>query len=688
MTRIKRIYADRFNWLLVTGCWLLLFGLVACNSETLVEPTATFVPTVEPIPTKAAESATAEPTSEPDPTATPLPEPTNTPLADAVYLDATQPIEARVDDLLGRMTLAEKIGQMTLIQNHSIKPDAVTDFKLGAVLSGGGGGPQGIDDNSAEAWHTMVTSYQQAALETRLRIPLLYGVDAVHGHSNVTGATLFPHNIGLGATRNPDLLFEIGRVTALETLATSIHWDYAPVLAVARDMRWGRAYEAYSEDTQLVTDLGKAYMLGLQSVDGVSDLSDSRTLLATAKHWVGDGGTAWGSSTTADYSIDQGDTQIDEATLREVHIAPYIPAIEAGAMSVMVSYSSWNGEKLHGQKYLITDVLKDELGFNGFVVSDWQAIDQIDSSYDQAVIRAINAGIDMSMEPFDARKFIRVLTKAVNDGDVSEARIDDAVRRILRAKFALGLFEQPMMDESLLATVGSRDHREIARQAVRESLVLLKNANSTLPLSNEAATVFIAGQHADDIGLQSGGWSIEWQGASGDITDGTTILEAVTDVLGSSADIHFDRFGKFEQVEGSAEIGIVVQGERPYAEGRGDRDVLAINPTIVTRMRERADVVILVLITGRPLDIQEALEVADAVVVAWLPGTEGTGITDILFGDNDFTGKLPVTWQRTTTQLPFNFANIPTEGCDAPLFPFGYGLTFADDGAVEQLSCP
>ncbi|MGB1254149.1 MAG: glycoside hydrolase family 3 N-terminal domain-containing protein, partial [Candidatus Promineifilaceae bacterium] len=512
-----------------------MISLVACGSDAVAEPTpttpATQTSTAEPQSTEMVES-----TSEPVPTNTALPAPTNTPLPDAVYLDETQPIEARVEDLLGRMTLAEKIGQMTLIQNHSIKPEAVTDFKLGAMLSGGGGGPQGTDDNSAEAWREMVIGYQTAALETRLRIPLLYGVDAVHGHSNVSGATLFPHNVGLGATGNPELLFEIGRATALETLATSIHWDYAPVLAVSRDVRWGRAYEAYGEDTKLVTDLSLAYMLGLQSVDGVSDLGNANTLLATPKHWVGDGGTVWGSSTTSNYAIDQGDTQLDEATLREVHIAPYIPAIEQGAMSIMVSYSSWNGEKMHGQKYLITDVLKEELGFNGFVVSDWQAIDQIDSSYDQAVIRSINAGVDMSMEPFDARKFIRVLTKAVDDGDVSQARIDDAVRRILRAKFALGLFEQPTTDDSLLATVGSDAHRTLARQAVRESLVLLKNADAALPLSNEARTVFIAGQHADDLGLQSGGWSIEWQGKSGDITEGTTILEAVTEVLGDSAE--------------------------------------------------------------------------------------------------------------------------------------------------------
>lgn len=667
---------------------IFLILLAACqqqNNNTANDPTdappppapATVEATTEPEPTEELE-----PTEEPEPTAIPTIDPNDR----LPYQDPNLPTEERVEDLLGRMTLEEKIGQMTLIENGSIRPEGVTDGLVGAVLSGGGGGPAGA--NTPDAWLAMVNEYQSAALQTRLGIPILYGVDAVHGHSNVETAVIFPHNVGLGATHNPDLLFEIGRITALETIATGIYWDYAPVLAVSRDVRWGRAYESYSEDPDLVADLATAYFLGLQGIDGqTTDLSHPLTLLATPKHWVGDGGTIWGSSTTGNYQIDRGETFGDEDYLRRIHIAPYLPIFDLGAMNVMISYSSWDGIKLHGHDYLINGVLKDELGYSGFIVSDWQAIDEIPGDYYSDVVTSVNAGIDMNMVPYDLRGFTSNLRRAVNNGEVSQERIDDAVRRILTAKFELGLFDNPITEPTLLADVGSEEHRAVARQAVRESLVLLKNENEALPIASDTGRILVAGQHADDVGLQSGGWTIEWQGTSGSIGSGTSILSALEATVSDSTEVIYDRFGQFDGLEGGAEIGIVVMGERPYAEGVGDRNDLSINTTMIERMAERVDKVVVILITGRPLVITEALPLANAWVVAWLPGSEGTGVTDVLFGEYDFTGTLAFSWQRSMAQLPFDFDNMPTEGCDAPLFPFGYGLTYDDEESVELLDC-
>lgn len=589
----------------------------------------------------------------------------------AAYTNPDLPVAERVDDLLARMTLAEKIGQMTLVEKNSVTPDGVADQLLGGVLSGGGGYPPG---NTPEGWVDMVRAYQDAALQTRLGIPLLYGVDAVHGHNNLKGATIFPHNIGLGATQNPDLLTQIGRATAVEVAATGIFWNYAPVLAVPQDVRWGRTYEAFGENTELVTQLATAYQRGLQG----ADLADPQTVLATPKHFVADGGTAWGSSTTGDYQIDQGDAQMDEATLRAVHLPPYQAAIDAGALSVMVSFSSWNGTKMHAHDYLLTEVLKGELGFDGFLVSDWQAIDQIDpGDYDASVVTAVNAGIDMNMVPYDAGRFIRTLTRAVENGDVSQARIDDAVRRILTAKFALGLFERPYADPDLLSQIGSDAHRDLAREAVRQSLVLLKNEGDALPLSADTPLIFVAGEAADDIGIQSGGWTIEWQGQVGNITPGTTLLDGIEAAVGPNTAVHFDRFGKFDRVDDAggnpaiADIGIAVVGERPYAEGVGDSADLSLAESelaIIDRLRERSKQLVVVLISGRPLIVTEPLATADAFVAAWLPGSEGAGVADVLFGAAPFSGKLPYSWPHDVDQLP-------AAGAADPLFASGYGLT-------------
>lgn len=615
------------------------------------------------------------------PTTTAAPETTARP---PTYRDPTLPTAQRVDDLLARMTLAEKIGQMTLVEREAIVADDIAALGIGALLSGGGSAPI---PNEPAAWVEMVNDFQLLALDSRLGIPLLYGIDAVHGHNNVKGATIFPHNIGLGATADPDLLRQIGRATAVEVTATGIYWNYAPVLAVGTDPRWGRYYEIYGEDTDLVSTLATAYLEGLQG----DDLAAADTVLGTPKHFVGDGGTVWGSSTTGDYEIDQGDTQVDEATLRAVHLAPYLDAIDAGALSIMASFSSWNGEKMHGNRYLLTDVLKEELGFSGFIVSDWEAIDQIDSNYYEAVVKAINAGIDMNMVPYNYDLFIDALTAAVDNGDVSQARIDDAVRRILRVKFELGLFDNALPAAEDAALVGAEAQRALARQAVSRSLVLLQNRGGVLPIAKETPRIFVAGVGADDIGMQSGGWTIAWQGQMGNITPGTTILDAIEATVSSDTDVVYNRFGKYDRVTDDngdlaiADVGIVVVGEQPYAEGTGDRADLSLSDVdaeLIARVAERSEQVVVILLSGRPLLITDHLDVADAWIAAWLPGTEGQGIADTLFGDRPFTGTLPVSWPRTMTQIPFDLANVPATGCDAPLFPFGYGLTTADTAPV------
>lgn len=607
---------------------------------------------------------TIPPTPTPIPIATPIPLPTG-----ARYQDPTAAINDRLEDLLARMTLAEKIGQMTLVEKNSIRRADIAALGIGGLLSGGGGYPDRFN-NTPAAWAQMVNGFQAEALRSRLGVPLIYGVDAVHGHNNVRGTVIFPHNIGLGAADDPTLMTEIGRVTALEMIATGIYWNYAPVVAVPQDIRWGRTYEAYGEDTELVTRLAVAYLRGLQG----DDLADPATVLATPKHYVGDGGTTWGSSTTNDWIIDQGVTDVDEATLRAVHLPPYIAAIEAGAQSIMVSFSSWGGLKMHAQRYLITDVLKGELGFSGFVVSDWGGIDQISPDYYTAVVAAINAGIDMNMVPYDYRRFIDTLTAAVENGDVPLERIDDAVQRILRVKFALGLFEHPFGDDALLAQVGSAEHRAVARTAVTRSLALLRNEGNILPLDPATPVIFVGGQAADDIGIQSGGWTIEWQGAVGDITEGATILEGIEATVDRATQVFYDRFGRFNNTGGvTPDACIAVVGEQPYAEGIGDRGNLSLaepDIALLAWMRPICEKLIVIVIAGRPLILTDQLEDMDALVAAWLPGSEGQGVADALFGRQPFTGRLSFTWPRSMDQVPLSQLSAGEE----PLFPRGFGL--------------
>jgi beta-glucosidase len=584
-------------------------------------------------------------------------------------------IPTRVQDLLARMTLAEKIGQMTQVENRSITPAEITCKLIGSVLSGGGGNPE---PNTPESWAAMVRGYQEAALKTRLGIPLLYGVDAVHGHNNVRGAVIFPHNVGMGATRDAALVERVGRITATEAQATGVHWVFAPAVSVPQDIRWGRTFEGFSEDTDLVSRLGLAQLRGLQNRDGKPSLDDPHTVLASVKHFVGDGGTTWGTNTTTGWKIDQGVTDVDEATLRAVHLPPYVAAVEGGARNIMVSHSSWGGLRMHAQRYLLTDVLKGArpagLGFTGFLVSDWQAVDYVHDNYYTAVVTSINAGVDIVMVPYHGERFIGCLTRAVEYGDVSLTRIDDAVGRILTVKFELGLFERPFGDESLLPLVGSAAHRGVAREAVRKSLVLLKNDDHTLPLAKDTPFILVAGAAADDVGLQCGGWTIEWQGGAGNITPGTSLLSAIESAVSKNTTVRYDARGEFDD-DVIADVGIVVLNESPYAEGEGDREDLELpdaDAVLLARVRPCCRKLVVILISGRPLIVTEHLSPWDAFVAAWLPGTEGQGVADVLFGDYPFTGRLPYTWPRSMDQIPLSALK---ESAEAPLFPFGYSLS-------------
>ena len=577
------------------------------------------------------------------------------------------PIEA----LLDRMTLAEKIGQMTQPDLSAIEPHEVTELSVGSVLSGGTSDP--AEGNSMEAWRSMYERFQAASLKTRLGIPILYGVDAVHGHSNVLGAVIFPHNIGLGATRDPELVRRTAEVTALEMLATGPQWTFAPALSVPRDERWGRTYEGFSEDPELVSELGAAAVLGYQR----GDLGHPRAVLATAKHYLGDGGTVPGTSVHGDSTgLDQGDMRVAELELRRIHLHPYYASIEAGVGSIMPSYSSWHGAKMSGSEYLLTDVLKEELGFEGFLISDYNAIQQLHHDFKTAVAQSINAGMDMAMIPTEYRRFIAALTELVEEGTVPMARIDDAVRRILRVKAAMGLLDpdfSPRADRSLAAAFGSEEHRSVAREAVRKSLVLLQNEGDALPLSRDARRIHVAGPAADDIGIQSGGWTIDWQGAAGPVTTGgTTILEALRKGAGPDTEITFSADGVGAA---GADAAVVVIGEEPYAEMEGDQLDLTLPADQVALVREVAGTgvpTVVVLLSGRPLIINEALEAADAFVAAWLPGTEGDGVADVLFGAHSPTGRLSFTWPRSMDQIPVNLGDDPYD----PLFAFGFGLTY------------
>ncbi|XP_034688500.1 beta-glucosidase BoGH3B-like [Vitis riparia] len=594
------------------------------------------------------------------------------------YKDPKQPLGVRIKDLMARMTLQEKIGQMVQIEREAASADIMKKYFIGSILSGGGSVP--AKRASPETWVSVVNEFQKGSLSTRLGIPMIYGIDAVHGHNNVYNATVFPHNVGLGATRDPELVKKIGAATALEVRATGIPYAFAPCIAVCRDPRWGRCYESYSEDHKIVQAMTEI-IPGLQgdlpagSKKGVPFVGGKTKVAACAKHYVGDGGTTKG--------INENNTIIDFNGLLNIHMPAYRNSISKGVATVMVSYSSWNGKKMHANHDLITGFLKNKLRFRGFVISDWQGIDRITSpphaNYSYSVEAGVGAGIDMVMVPYNFTEFLDDLTFQVKNGIIPMARIDDAVKRILRVKFVMGLFENPMADLSLVNQLGSQEHRELAREAVRKSLVLLKNGKSAknplLPLPKKAPKILVAGSHADNLGYQCGGWTIEWQGLGGnDLTSGTTILTAVKNTVESGTQIVYNENPDLEYVKSNKfSYAIVVVGEPPYAETAGDSMSLTIaEPGASTISNVCAAVkCVVVIVSGRPVVIQPYLAKIDALVAAWLPGTEGQGVADVLFGDYGFTGKLARTWFKTVEQLPMNVGDPHYD----PLFPFGFGLT-------------
>ncbi|MCX2180337.1 glycoside hydrolase family 3 C-terminal domain-containing protein [Streptomyces sp. SKN60] len=593
------------------------------------------------------------------------------------YLDARLPVRKRVADLLSRMTLQEKAGQMTQAERNALRsPGDIAGYDLGSLLSGGGSVPT---PNTAEAWARMVDAYQLRTRATRLQIPLIYGVDAVHGHNNVIGSTIMPHNIGIGAGRDPGLAARTGAVTAKEVRATGVPWDFAPCLCVTRDERWGRSYESFGEDPALVNAM-ETVIDGMQGARDGRDLDRNDKVLTTAKHFVGDGGTEFGSSTTGSYTIDQGVTRVTRQELEAVHLAPFAEAVKHGVGTVMPSYSSLDilGDdqgpvKMHANAEMINGVLKDRMGFQGFVISDWQAIDQIPGDYPSDVRTSVNAGLDMIMVPTNYQEFTRTLVAEVQAGRVPTARIDDAVARILTQKFRLGLFEKPYADTADLAGVGSAEHRAVAREAAAASQVLLKNAGGVLPLK-PTQNVYVAGSNADDLGNQAGGWTVTWQGASGRTTTGTTILEAMKKSADPGATLTWSKDASAPTA--GHDVGVVVVGETPYAEGMGDvgnghdLELSAADQAAVDRVCAAMPCAVLV-VSGRPQLIGDRLPAIDALVASWLPGTEGDGVADVLYGRKPFTGQLPVSWPKSETQLPLNVGDASYD----PQFPYGWGLT-------------
>jgi beta-glucosidase len=620
----------------------------------------------------------------------------------AVYENPRAPIGKRVADLLSRMTLEEKVGQMTQAERGSVAddPTPISALALGSLLSGGGSVPT---PNTPEGWADMVDGFQREALKSRLKIPLIYGVDSVHGHGNLYGATVFPHNIGLGATRDPDLVEDVEHITAAETRASGPQWAFAPCICAARDDRWGRTYESFSEDPSLVIKMESA-IDGFQG-DGNRDLANRDRVLATAKHYAGDGDTEYGTG-SGDYTIDQGISVTSRDDFWNTSLRQYVPAVKRHNVgSVMPSYSSvdWtedgvgNPLNMHAHKELITDTLKGDIGFDGFVISDYNGIDHIGGDFHANVVQGVNAGIDMFMQPSNYADFITNLVAAVNANEVPMSRIDDAVSRILTKKFELGLFEHPFTDRTDIGQIGSPHHRAVARRAVAESQVLLKNDDNVLPLRSHGwgakhdgkGPIYVAGSNSDNIGNQAGGWTLTWQGGSTNVIPGTTILQGIKNAAKQREVV--------SSPDASAAIpdgatGIVVVGETPYAEGfgdvggpqwgfdPGDNGVPRPPQTMMLNAADKAAVdkvcvavqkCVVLVVSGRPLIIDPAqLGEIDALVASWLPGSEGEGVADVLFGRRPFTGKLPVTWPKTIEQEPINVGDANYD----PLFGFGFGL--------------
>ncbi|MEO1573942.1 MAG: exo 1,3/1,4-beta-D-glucan glucohydrolase [Pseudomonadota bacterium] len=596
-------------------------------------------------------------------------------------------VEARISEILDGMTLEQKVGQMMQAEIQNVSPGDATKYHLGSILNGGGSFPGRNKNSSIEDWVALADRFYDASVKDG-GVPIIWGTDAVHGHNNVVGATLFPHNIGLGAMNNPELMEQIGAATAREVRATGIDWIFAPTVAVVRDDRWGRSYEGYSEDPEVVKAYAGRMVTGMQgSVDNDTLFGAGRTV-ATAKHFIGDGGT--------DQGVDQGDTRVDEQTLFDVHAQGYVTALQAGVQTVMATFNRWNGNKVHGEKYLLTDVLKDKMGFDGFVVGDWNGHGQVPGCTNSSCAQAINAGVDLVMVPENWRALHGNTVKQVKSGEISMARIDDAVRRILRVKARSGLLDAPRPSERSDAgdasVIGSPEHRTIARQAVRESLVLLKNAGNVLPLSPKA-NILVAGKAADSIGQQSGGWTLTWQGTdnkNSDFPGATSILggiQAAVESAGGTVTYAADG----DPGDATPDVAIVVFGETPYAEGQGDIKSLDFGAKypegqkMLDTLRAAGIPTVSVFLTGRPLWVNPELNRSDAFVVAWLPGSEGQGVSDVLFTDADgnvrydFTGRLTFSWPSAPTQTPLNKGDANK----TPLFAYGAGLGVKDKDTLS-----
>jgi len=602
-------------------------------------------------------------------------------------------LERRVQQLLARMSVEEKVGQVVQADIGSVTPEDVRKYRLGSVLAGGNSDPGGDYHATAAQWVALADAFYLASTDTsggHVAIPILFGIDAVHGHNNLVGATLFPHNIGLGATRDPGLIREIAAATAVELRATGLDWTFAPTLAVPRDDRWGRTYEGYSENPEIVALYAGPLIEGLQGKVNTKSFLSPDHVIASAKHFLGDGGTHEGR--------DQGDTQVSEVELRDVHGAGYAPALAAGTQTVMASFSSWNGSKMHGNESLLTEVLKKRMGFDGFVVGDWNAQGSVPGCSNTDCPAAFNAGVDMMMTPDTWKGYYESTLRHVKSGDIPMTRLDDAVTRILRVKMRAGLFEAGLPSKRALAgdskLLGEAGHRAIARRAVRESLVLLKNQNGILPLDPKS-TVLVAGDGANDVGKQSGGWTLTWQGTglkAADFPGAQSIWSGIEQQIaaaGGKATLSVD--GKYQS---RPDVAVVVFGEDPYAEFQGDIKTVAYKPSsgadlaLMKRLKQAGIPVVAVFLSGRPLWVNREINASDAFVAAWLPGSEGGGVADVLLRDgqgkvaHDFSGKLSYSWPRSAAQSPLN---VGQDGA-APQFAYGYGLRYADKGNVAALS--
>lgn len=657
-------------------------AVVALLSVTLASCTAT------PAPFEQDSQGIDAPISNADTsTQTAQIDPENWPAVTTPPLDPV--IEARIDEIMSKLTLEQKVGQVIQADSGSVTPEQVKTYRLGSVLSGGNSAPGPLPYADAETWLDAADAYFEASIDSEgveIAVPIIWGIDAVHGHANLRGAIVFPHNIGLGAANNPDLIEQIARITALELSVSGHDWTFAPTLAVPQNDRWGRTYEGFSEDPSIVASYGDRIVYGLQGRVGDDDFMGPGRVIPSAKHFLGDGGTLDG--------VDQGDAQISEAELRDIHGAGYVTAVAAGAQTVMASFSAWQGQRMHGQKELLTDVLKDRMNFKGFVVGDWNGHALIPGCTATDCPESLNAGLDMYMAPDSWQGLYYSTLEHAKSGRIPAERLDDAVRRILRVKLASGVFEKAKPSARPYAgdtdLLGSDAHRAVARQAVRESLVLLKNENNLLPL-NAGQTVLVIGDGADSISKAAGGWTLSWQGGgfpNSEFPNGESILSGIQAVVeANGGTVIFDPEGQSSE---PADVVIAVYGEDPYAEFQGDTEHVdftpnAFDPAILSDYKSRDVPVVSVFLSGRPLWTNPELNASDAFIAAWLPGSEGGGVADLLFQTKprfDFTGRLSYSWPKLATQVQLNAHDATYD----PLFALGYGLSYGDGSNVADLS--